>query len=701
MSKLPFDQNTPLNQLPHYRPCELDGRLVGSLALAPFMRHTTASRLQMLGSQLPQALPIVGAQTTALVTGYEQVYGEGTHCIKLEYDAKVKRVLRRMGRREDSNPGYQTPLVTLVVENLSKSPPELDIIEIPQHFSLHPNFGFPYRLKNPGAWMRPDAIIPRGTILAYPPNVTDDNILQLTAELQTALITDAYGIEDGCRISESAAKRLRFPMYGQVTMSFGKTRYPLNVHGKSPEEFLIVPEIGSLIPENGVVMASRDYDPVSMALDMTPEALRTVVATDNIYHGEPNARVVDVVVLRGNCNDTIVPEGTDAQIRELWSATQLYHTQLIDTYMEMQRQYGKPPQISPQLQERLVASYAITDPQRNENNSKLKQQYRGKTMDNWMVTVHYEYYVTPTLGYKMSDFSAFKGVVVAVVPDEEMPVDVSGNRAEFTMSPYAIPNRQATSRPLEQFINASRRMTHLRFKEMLGDERQGAWSPEAIEKAWNYLLGFYTILSPLMLPDLNAPDFDRIRHLRMVYEHGITLYTPTDNPVDYLKACRYLREHYPPPYDVVTWMEKGVKKTSKRPVLIGGINHMLLEKIGKHWAAVGSSRCQIFGTPARSLTSDSRQDAIRRKPTRTNGESEIRHEIMVTNNPDELVRVYDQTNNPATHRQVVNTILRSQNPMQIEDAAPNAPRRQGRVTTMILHTLACSGLNPVVEETPK
>ena len=130
-------------------------------------------------------------------------------------------------------------------------------------------------------------------------SVSQSRYLQLTAELQTALITDAYGIEDGCRISESAASRLRFPMYGQVTMSFGKTRYPLNVHGKGTDQFLIIPEIGSFIPENGVVMASRDYDPVSMALDMTPEALSTVVATDNIYHGEPNARVVDVVVLRG------------------------------------------------------------------------------------------------------------------------------------------------------------------------------------------------------------------------------------------------------------------------------------------------------------------------------------------------------------------------------------------------------------------
>ena len=51
-------------------------------------------------------------------------------------------------------------------------------------------------------------------------------------------------------------------------------------------------------------------------------------------------------------------------------------------------------------------------------------------LDDWRVQVDYSYPIIPTLAHKLSDLSAGKGVITKVVPDEDMPVDIHGTRAE-------------------------------------------------------------------------------------------------------------------------------------------------------------------------------------------------------------------------------------------------------------------------------
>lgn len=288
-----------------------------------------------------------------------------------------------------------------------------------------------------------------------------------------------------------------------------------------------------------------------------------------------------------------------------------------------------------------------------------------------------------------------------------MPVDANGNRADIVMDPYSTIDRMNLGRLFEQYINAASRDVVLkitndlqlvpnskRIKEaLLNIEKQ---EPAKIEKAWNYLLGYYSIVSPKMHVWFTDGEYKgtRLDHLLSVINNGIYLYLPPDNDVESETIIKELEKHYAPIYGPVSYIgNSGNRVTTKNNVRIGSLYIILLEKTGDDWTAVSSGKLQHFGVLAPITNADKFSQPSRNQAIRALGESEVR--IYASYAGAEVTAdIMDRSNNPATHKQVLYSILGADKPTVIYNTVnrQEIPLGGSKPLSLAKHLSLCSGM---------
>lgn len=282
-----------------------------------------------------------------------------------------------------------------------------------------------------------------------------------------------------------------------------------------------------------------------------------------------------------------------------------------------------------------------------------------------------------------------------MVPDEDMPIDAAGNRAELIMDGLSTIKRMNVSRLIEQYLNASGRDVAKQVRVMV--ENPNKYTKENIN---DYLLPFYRLVSPQMIPMVTDDQGSLTdEHLAAVVADGIYLWQPTDHEVDIMDAISIINEKYPPTFGPVSYrgMSKEIKRTAV-PILIGSMYIMLLEKTGRNWAGVASSKLSHFGTPAKLTSADRHSTPGRNQPIRF-GESELRL-FVATVGGKETARLMDRTNSPMVRKAVQERILREEHPTAIEEIVDRSmyPTGQGRILALIRHFGECAGWRFTREE---
>ena len=119
---------------------------------------------------------------------------------------------------------------------------------------------------------------------------------------------------------------------------------------------------------------------------------------------------------------------------------------------------------------------------------------------------------------------------------------------------------------------------------------------------------------------------------------------------------------------------------------------MLLEKIGDDWASVSSGRLQHFGVLSPMTKNEKYSMPFRNSPVRTIGETEGR--IFVSYCGREAVaEMMDRNNSPVTHKAVVNSILTSTHPSNIDVAVDRNIIQLGASKPLAImnHISLCAG----------
>lgn len=672
---------------------EVGTEVSGVLGINSFVRCNSASRKQMTGQHLGQALVIRDLEPKRIQTGIEENFGKLTHNIRIPCRAKVIGIVHKYPRDALSSTRHENPLTTIIFENEDDQGREVGMIDLPRVHSLHQHFGFRYSYRNVVNKITVGSTIPADTLLADSPSNDSIGGYKSGINANVAFMSTPSVIEDGVWMSESFAKRCTAKGIEVRSFSWGKKAIPLNLYGDDTR-YKPFPDIGDFIREDGLVFATRDYDAYAAVVDMTPEALQEVMQFDTpVYiNGAGRARVIDITVHRGTrTRGEVRASGMEDHVRKYYDQQMAYYRNIVAIYREIKRKRRQDiPKLSREFNRLVVEAHAHIDMLENNN---VKPLYNYASINDWMVSVTLEYEIHPREGFKITGLNGDKGVNCRMTPDDWMPVDEMGVRADLVMDADSTIKRMNYGRLYEQYFNAAG--YRIQQEIIKRDPR----SAEEYQQSFDMLMDFYSIVAPTMHRMLQEEGIDTVRHVKAVIEDGVYLLIRPDEEVSFPEVVAELREKYPPHIGPVTYRSmRGELITTKKPILIGKIYVMLLEKTGKTWAAVASGRLQHYGIPARLTRSDRYSSPGREQPIRF-GESELRL-YSATCGYDAAAEIVDQTNNPTVHKRITESVLRAQTATDIHQVIDREkyPRGRGCINGLVNHVLACGGIGFVYSE---
>ena len=730
--------------------------LAASGGFNPTIQHDSSARVQMMGSHLSQALPVLGCETRRILTGMEREFGRATFDVRIPVDAEIIQVIQKFPPTIGAGGIKKNP--TTAVVYMDDKTKVFDILEFDHYHCMHQHFGFNYVFTKEMKRLVKGAHIPANTILAHSPTLDEMGNYRIGLNAKVAMMSMPGIIEDGIIASKSFCKRNTTKCIEKRDCSWGKNWYPLNLYGDD-KIYKPFPDIGDRIRDDGLIFAIRrvpqDDDIILAPLEMSVKALQEVNyffdrteyghpgESEMVVKGTPGAIVTNITVRHDDRQQPPTPPGMEVQAKKYYQAEANYHQAILDCYQQLWHRHRDHLVISPKFQAMLrEAKMYLPCPIR----SKSTQMYQLTPLDDWRIDLTYEYDFVPTIGSKLTGLHGDKGVICQVWDDEDMPVDAWGNRAELVVAALSTMDRMNIGRPIEHEVNGSMEMLAEELRASMGapsaiptqDEsiqyamnrvreamHQRGQVPaaevagEAINKrvagntelAYKELLNFYELASPKMRalfdnPGYNgSPDY----HVKSVLKDGIYLWAPLDTPKPWIhlerdpnnpKVVNYggvvgdLAKVYPARRGPVWYRGRsGQECVTTQDVMIAQTYMVLLEKTGGDWSGVAGARHQHYGLPAKLSKQDKYSLPARANPVRIFGEAEVRLTSTATEG-DVVAEMLEMSNSPAAHKNVVENILRAPLPSNIDCVLDRSkiPYGSNRSQVFVAHALQCAGI---------
>jgi hypothetical protein len=700
------------------QPNQLHRELLGVNGLDPFNGTTSASRKQMFGSHITQTLVVKGGTERLCQTGMEQEYGKYTFSVKVPGDpnkgdgievlAIIDRYPEKIGLESMTFKPDTNPQSIIIYEDIKTK--EIGMIDIVRYCSYHQYFGFSYKKQNALSNVRVGAFLPAGDILLDSPSITENGGYKYGIEANVAYMSHPACSEDGILVSRDILHKFGYQTFEERVVEFGSKRMPLNLYG-TIDNYKPFPDIGDRIREDGLLMCLRTYDknlaPVEQSIYdlMEPDFIHDKLT----YVSGPGGKIVDIKIQHDNQSTQAgTPPGMEPQLEKYDRARRQFYQEIITLVTRLRRERkerGGELQLTRPFHRLCVEARSVIE----GDQQRIQKLFRQAPLDDWRVVFTIQYDVIPNIGNKFTDCFGGKGVVCHIAEPHEMPIDEDGNRADFIFDPNSTIARMNISRLYEQYFNAAGRdvvkKLAVELKYIPGEKglenrlaAMEASSKEVIDKAWNYLIGFYGIISPKMYEWMTGGAyFERARrtdHLASILKNNMYKYLPPDNPPELIEMVKAIETHYRPTYGPVSYIGySGNRVTTKKNVRIGSMYIIELEKTGDDWTAVSSGKLQHHGVLSQVTNSDKYSQPSRNQAIRALGESEVR--IYISNaGPLVTADILDRNNNPASHKQILRNILAAEKPTDIPLAVDRnvVPLGGSRPLQLVKHILQCGGI---------
>lgn len=692
-------------------PSELDARLLSNNSLDPWVDVNSGPRKVMFAGHMPQALVIEGSEERYWQTGAEARFGEGTFSVKAPCDMEVLKLIERIPRQIATSRGMKNPQTIVIYRDVHTR--KIGCLYLQDYCLNHQYFGFEYKKTEYYHKMVRgiESNFEKGTPFLVSPSIKERGGYGYGSNLRFAFMSHPGTADDGIIMSRSALEKYAFYVYETRVCSWGQNRFALNLYGDE-NYYQAFPNIGQKIRPDGLLMATREHDE---RLSITNMGVYDTMFLDHVYDEKLYTRpgdgiIEDIQVFHDNRS---LPNGTCEQIEWYKQQTDNFYNEIMNIYNREARGY-KTRFEEDEFHQLMVTTHAMTDFDIGEVVQKL---YHKAPIDDWRVKFTIKYRIVPDVGNKFTGGNGDKGVICLILPDEDMPVNDHGVRAEAIMSIDSPVNRQNFGAMYEPFFNQCTReiltdwtertqldRTHVTKESMLAEMEK---NPRIYEEIWQEYIRVCEILSPAMFEEYSKPKYDDLM-LRATRFSGIfdpqyecmQILSPTKNPTIWRQAVKDMWKEFRPRVTPVTYRDyQGNLVRTEEPIEIGHKYFLLLEKISDDWIAVSTARPQHLGVLGQTTSSDKYSAPAKMQAVKAISEAELRI-ILSYCGPQVAADLMDRNNSLATHREYVYSLLDSETPTNIERGVDRkrVPLGNNRALVLFKHILECNGYEFMYEE---
>lgn len=674
-----------------------DIRLIGmGSLLTPFINQNSASRVQMATQQTSQTTIPAKPDIPFILHGMEKQMGDYTMNVVMPCDATIVRVIHLYNRGAGSY--GRSKHMAVIYQDFDTN--KYGILDVPTFRSTQDTFGYPLTLTKIGRSLRTGMVIRKDEVIAKTPSIHEGGIYSSTLNLNVLNISLPHVIEDGFLISDEKAEEAAPYYVVKHRIDYGKRSFPVMLYGKDGKRKPI-PDIGECVREDGLLAATRKFDELFDAISMHGDNITEVdTVHDRKIYVEPGAEVIDVRVINTTVDKRgkpTTPQGMEEQAVKYCDQHIAYSDSLIEWYNNIKKD-DPTARFEPHLQRSISDAYGANP--NAPDRRRVRGQYRAKVGSVKRVTKKQplnEYTVEITLGYrkplqpgaKLANMHGCKGVVCAILPKDQMPVDEFGNIADICMFSRSVVARMNTGQLAEQHVNAVRRDVNDDIRKMAAEGQD--------EQAWQYLMSYYEIVSPSLYSKLSKYGLQSARgkkHLKGVVDGDIYIHIMADGSwsIDdlYMKSMQFRR---PNKGRIRVIGFDGKHRWTRHSMLIGAEQFMVLEKTSHKPFACSTASRNNFGLPATTNNATKHATPVNHNPPRWLGESEVRG-ISANVGGDFVAELLDYTNNPESAESIVKTIFGADNPALVQKAVnrTDIPRGNDRSSGMINHIFDCIGI---------
>ena len=428
--------------------------------IQPFNGLNSGSRKIMFGVHIDHHIPPMNGEQAIIETGYEIRYGDLSSSITA---ADANFIVAAKIPKFSFSPNHHYWLILEDRENK-----RIDVVERISYQYITEEYGYLFNNQYMDN-LSVGSYIPKETIVQKSLAFDEYNNRKDGINFNVCYLSLDQNMEDSVIMSESAAKRLKFPLIKPVSIMINENNIPLNLYGDE-KMYKCIPDIGEMVKDS-VLIALRKEKKEEMVFTESVDRLRKIMMSDEkkLLTG----RVIDVNIY---CNN---PENLD----------NYHNSQFKMYYNELQRVSNEiVAAVTPFLTQGYSITYELEQLYANSKRVLNHDQYIDKKpFSNIILDVVVLEENDLKEGDKVSNRYGGKGVLSKILPDSEMPrFGPDEEIVDVLFNSYTMYNRQNPGQVMEFSIN---HVGHSIVREI----RTGRFT---IQEAFIEILKFLDIVVP-------------------------------------------------------------------------------------------------------------------------------------------------------------------------------------------------------------
>lgn len=422
-----------------------------------FPNKTSGNRAQMFSAHVEQMNMLNNPEHPRVYTGYENRFGEyaDNHKFAEESYEIVGVVEKNYGARNRFAYVY-------ILKNLITN--EYSVYENIHYEKLSEVHGYikPYVQAD---FLKKGSIIPKGTLISTTNNFDEYGNYNYGINAKVAYMSLPETEEDGQVYSESFVKRNTFCMINKISITLNIGDCLLNMYGDY-ENYKSFPDVGEEV-KDGILLVKRRVNNFNISSELTSDSCMRPMINDQWYYGE--GELIDVIIHVNN-QEELMKNKHREQLLKYYTIQYNYYKEVLKIIEPIIKDRKNKCSFKMKHLYEQASDYVENFSLNSEKKTKIKFSSNTGVFEFAHITFVLAKTASLSYGYKMTDRFGGKGVCCAIWPDDRMPVDEYGNRADVILSPPGIVARLNIGQNFEHEINYISEILRKRMLFMKRDE---------------------------------------------------------------------------------------------------------------------------------------------------------------------------------------------------------------------------------------